>query len=163
METSACGKTVVHFSPSPMIIKTEAARKAECPVDDTNTPAVNEKAVCEALIGLTINYNIPTDGRYTIYLQCPDAVPMCYFTYSNTAGNNMKAFKLQSSTLTNEGVIAQEINTYGEFKFRKSTIYLMFVSMDEKNPQTLTFNYMSGHALLVGFLGAVTAIFTLMF
>ena len=46
----------------------------------------------------------------------------------------MKAFKLVSSTLTNEGVISQEMNTYGEFKFRKSTIYLMFVSMDEKNP-----------------------------
>ncbi len=57
---------------------------------------------------------------------------MCYFSYSNTAGNNMKTFILKSTTLTNEGVIAQEINNYGDFKFRKSTIYLMFVNMDEK-------------------------------
>ena len=75
----------------------------------------------------------------------------------------MKAFKLVSSTLTNEGVISQEMNTYGEFKFRKSTIYLMFVSMDEKNPQTLTFNYMSAHALAAGLAGAVAVALTLMF
>ena len=102
-------------------------------MDDAATTTVNENTACKALVGTTITYSIPTDGRYTIYLQCPDAIPMCTLKYSNIAGSNMKAFKLLSSTLTNEGVISQEINTYGDFKFRKSTIYLIFVSMDEKN------------------------------
>ena len=132
MESNACGRTVSHFSPSPLIIPTEIARKTNCLADDANTLSVNENTVCKAQVGTIATASIPTNGRYTVYLQCPDSIPMCYFSYSNTAGNNMKAFFLKSTTLTNEGVIAQEINSYGEFKFRKSTIYLMFVSMDEK-------------------------------
>ena len=132
MESSACGRTVTHFSPSALIIATEVTRKANCIGDDVETPTVNEFEVCKAQVGTIGTTSIPTNGRYTVYLTCPDTIPMCYFSYSNTAGNNMKAFLLKSSTLTNEGDIAQEINTYGEFKFRKSTIYLMFVSTDEK-------------------------------
>ena len=132
MESSACGRTVSHFSPSALTIATEVTRKTNCIGDDTGTPAINEFTVCKEQVGTIATTSIPTNGRYTVYLECPDSIPMCYFSYSNTAGNNMKAFMLKSSTLTNEGVIAQEINTYGEFKFRKSTIYLMFVNMDEK-------------------------------
>ena len=132
MESNACGRTVSHFSPSPLIIPTEIARKTNCLADDVNTLSVDENDVCKKQVGTIATASIPTNGRYTVYLQCPDNIPMCYFSYSNTAGNNMKAFILKSTTFTNEGVIAQEINTYGEFKFRKSSIFLMFVSMDEK-------------------------------
>jgi hypothetical protein len=118
----------LQFSASPLIILNEVDRKAAC------SGSVEEIAACTAASGTTITYDIGTDGRYTIFLNCPDAIPMCYFKYSNTAGNNMKAFELTGSALTNENVIKQEINTYGEFKFRKSTKYLMFVSLDSVNP-----------------------------
>ena len=132
MESSACGAVLVHFAAGTLTIPTEVARTTNCLADDAGTVAVNENTVCKAQVGTIVTVNIPTNGRYSVYLQCPIDIPMCYFSYSNTAGNNMKAFKLKSTTLTNEGDIAQEINTYGDFKFRKSTIYLMFVNMDEK-------------------------------
>lgn len=62
---------------------------------------------------------------------------------SNTAASNMKAYMLTSSTLTNEDVIKQEINTYGSFEFRKTTIYLMFVNLDAVNAQPITITYLS--------------------
>ncbi len=46
----------------------------------------------------------------------------------------MRAYMLTSSVLTNEDVIKQEINPFGDFKIRKSTIYLMFVNLDSLNP-----------------------------
>ena len=106
MESSACGRAVSHFSPSPLIIPTEETRITNCIGDDVGTDTVNEYEVCQKQVGTSATTSIPTNGRYTVYLQCPDTIPMCYFSYSNTAGNNMKAFILKSSTLTNEGVIA---------------------------------------------------------
>ena len=56
-------------------------------------------------MGTKVTQAIPTDGRYTVYLQCPDSVPECFFYYSNTAGNNIKAYMLSGSTLTSENII----------------------------------------------------------
>ena len=150
METNACSRTVINFSASPMIVKSETDRKADCIVDDANTPLVNENTVCKAQAGTTVTYSIPTDGRYTVFLNCPTTVPICYFTYSNTAGNNMKVYMLKSSTLSSEAVITQEINSYGSFQFRKATIYLLFVSLDAVNPQSITFTYLTAKVLSLG-------------
>ena len=46
----------------------------------------------------------------------------------------MRAYILFNRTVINaESAIKQEINTYGEFAFRKSSITLMFMSLDNAN------------------------------
>ena len=65
---------------------------------------------------------------------CPVSIGLCYLLLSNTAAENMRAYILQNNTVTDtESVIKQEINTYGEFAFRKGSITLMFLSLDNTN------------------------------
>lgn len=74
---------------------------------------------------------------------CPDTIDLCTVQFSNTALNNMRAYIMNNNSFHSEADIRQEINTISRMSFRRSDLTLMFVSLDS-NPQTVTFNYMSG-------------------
>ena len=65
---------------------------------------------------------------------------MCNIQISHTGGENILLFQLYNNSLTGatESIIRQEINSFGTINFRKSQMYLMFVSLDNTNSQTVT-------------------------
>ena len=68
MESLACDKSIVQNSAVPVLVPTEIARKLNCPAGD---------AACPAQVGTIYTFNIPTDGRQTLYLDCGASTPMC--------------------------------------------------------------------------------------
>ena len=57
LQSFVCGKDLTQNTNTPVLVATEAVRKSKC-VDDT----------CIKAKGTTYTLNIPSDGRYTLYL-----------------------------------------------------------------------------------------------
>ena len=75
---------------------------------------------------------------------------MCSMTITHNAGGDLKLYTLYNNSIAvaTEGLIKQEINTYGAINFRKSIQYLMFVNT----------NNVSQHRVNVYVLGAMDGI-----
>jgi len=76
-----------------------------------------------------------------LYLNCTQETPLCTITLKPPADHTLiKAYELYNNSIagSNEKIIKQEINPFGQFNFRRGSIYLMFVNIDNVATQTIT-------------------------
>lgn len=97
------------------------------------------------VLGNPYDKDIPANNRCSLTFDCTDEkIGICRLNLTNEAGENMRAYVLYNNTITNEGVIKQEINTFGEIAFRRSSLTLMFVNLDiSATPQKLHIRYLN--------------------
>ena len=134
--TNNCGSDVCTES---ITIPDETTRKANY----LTVPGNTDTDPAYLLYGTVKTITLTPNNRCSVTFVCPDALELCTLTMENTAGNNMRAYILSSTTITNEGVIKQEINTFGTMSIRRTSVTLMFVSLDWLNDQTFTITYVN--------------------
>ena len=78
---------------------------------------------------------------------CPDTIERCSIQLTNTAGNNMRAYIVSSTTSLSESLITNQMNADTEIWFRRGPINIVLVSLDQTNPQIVSIRYLAADIL----------------